>query len=43
MFGHISWETIENMTTWEREFLLEKAMDWVEITSGNKKKSEEQM
>jgi hypothetical protein len=40
MFGHVSWDTTENMVTWEREFLLDKAIEWIELTSGKPKRPE---
>lgn len=39
MFGHVSWETSENMVTWEREFITGKIMDYVELMYGNKEES----
>jgi hypothetical protein len=31
MFGHVSWGTTENMATWERDFLLDKILDYIEL------------
>ena len=39
MYGHVSWETSENMVTWEREFVLEKTMEYIELM--NKKPDSE--
>jgi len=36
MFGHISMEITDNMVTWEREFMLDKMMEYLELASGKK-------
>lgn len=36
MFGHISMEVTDNMATWEREFMLDKMMEYLELAAGKK-------
>jgi hypothetical protein len=36
MFGHMSIEVTDNMATWERDFLLEKTLEYIELVTGKK-------